>query len=61
VKSPSPDDEALTWVYPQIWTTFLKQATGPSKDIKDISITSKQLEELCRRDFNGRQVILSIT
>jgi len=57
----SPWEEALTWAYPQIWTTFLKQATGPSKDSNETNITSKQLEELCRRDFNGRQVSLSLT
>jgi len=54
----SLEDKKLTWSVLQIWTTFLKQATSPTKDGNKTNITSKQLEELCRRDFNGRQVSL---
>jgi len=40
----------------EVWTNFLKQATSASKIRKVSKISTKQLEELSKKEFNGRQV-----
>ncbi|KAK4691867.1 hypothetical protein P7C71_g5229, partial [Lecanoromycetidae sp. Uapishka_2] len=40
----------------EVWTNFLKQATSASKIRKVSKISSKQLEELSKKEFNGRQI-----
>lgn len=40
----------------EVWTNFLKQATSASKIRKVSKITNKQLEQLSKKEFNGRQV-----
>lgn len=40
----------------EVWTNFLKQATSASKIRKVSKISQKQLEDLSKKEFNGRQV-----
>lgn len=40
----------------EVWTNFLKQATSASKIRKVSKISNKQLDELSKKEFNGRQV-----
>ena len=40
----------------EVWKNFLGQANAASGKGKETRITSSQLEDLSRKDFNGRQV-----
>ena len=44
----------------EVWRSFLEQANAAAGKGKEPRITNSQLDDLSRRDFNGRQVRLHI-
>ena len=44
----------------EVWKSFLEQANAAAGKGKEPRITNAQLDDLSRRDFNGRQVRLPL-
>ena len=43
----------------EIWKTFLQQANAASEADQEVKVSADQLEDLSRKNFNGRQVSAS--